>query len=131
LKSLNSSNMNHITRYIPILCLPFLASCSGMTQAERNRQKAEAQGSSLLEDARKALRAEDYSSARRHIMSLRHDIPLALDARRRAILVLDSIELAASRDSVQFAEGEEWERLSMKVQFYERKLKEDIKHYGE
>lgn len=119
------------TRFLPFFSILLLTACSGMTQAEKNRQEAEIQGAALLEDARKALRAENYSKARQHVMCLRHDVPLALDARRRAILVLDSIELAASRDSVRFAEGEEWERLTMKVQFYERKLQEDIKHYGE
>ena len=35
--------------------------------------------------------------------------------------------LTAARDSLQRAEGPEWERLHVKVQFYERKLMEDLK----
>lgn len=117
--------------YIPILLLPLLVSCSGTTQAERNRQKAEQEGAELLDRAREALQANDYDRARDCIMSLRHDLPLALDARRRGILLLDSIELAAASDSVRFVEGKCWERLNIKVQFYQRKLQEDIKSYGE
>lgn len=124
--------MRNYTHFIiPILLLPFVAACSGTTQAERNRQEAEREGGELLQQARRALRANDYSRARGFVETLRHDYPLAFDARRRGIVLLDSIELAGARDSIRFAEGEEWERLNMKVRFYERKLAEDIKAYGE
>ncbi len=114
-----------------LLMLPMCVACTGPTQAERNRADAEQKGAVLLDEARQALRAKQYDKARRTVMQLRSEAPLALDARRRAILLLDSIELAASRDSVRFVHGEEWERLTLKMQFYERKLQEDIKAYGE
>ncbi len=118
--------------YISLLFLPLLlAGCSNATQAERNRQEAEQDGATLLARARRSLKAGDYDKARRSIVRLRTDVPLALDARRRGILLLDSIELAAATDSVRFAEGESWERLNLKVQFYQRKLTEDIRAYGE
>jgi len=41
--------------------------------------------------------------------------------------LLDSIELAAARDSLDNAEGAERERLSLKYRFFERKLQEDLK----
>ena len=118
--------------YIPFLLLPLLVmGCTGISQAERNRQEAEEEGAELLDLARKALDEGNYDKARRCINNLRKDVPLALDARRRGILLLDSIELAAASDSVRFLDGESWERLNLKVQFYTRKLKEDIKSYGE
>lgn len=116
---------------LSLLLLTLLWSCSGKTKAEANQEEAEVRGAQLLDQARKALRAEDYEQARRLVMSLRTECPLALEARRRAILTLDSIELASSTDSVRYAEGEEWERLSMKQQFYQRKLREDIHSYGD
>ena len=39
--------------------------------------------------------------------------------------MLDSIEMLAAQDSMGSATGEEWKRLSIKAQFYERKLQED------
>lgn len=118
--------------YIPFLLLSLLVTgCTGISQAERNRQEAEEEGAELLDRARKALDEGNYDKARRCISNLRKDVPLALDARRRGILLLDSIELAAASDSVRFLDGESWERLNLKVQFYTRKLKEDIKSYGE
>ena len=118
--------------YIPFLLLPLLAAgCSDVTQAERNRQEAEREGAALLERARKALKGGNYEKARQYIVDIRSDYPLALDARRRGILLLDSIELAAAQDSVGFVKGECWERLNIKAQFYQRKLQEDTKSYGE
>ena len=39
----------------------------------------------------------------------------------------DSIEMLAAKDSMGSATGEEWKRLSVKAQFFERKLQEDKK----
>lgn len=81
----------------------------------------------MLGDARFALRHGHYAEARDSILSLRRQHPTALDARRQAILLLDSVEMLAARDSMKQAEGPEWERLDMKAKFYERKLEEDLK----
>jgi hypothetical protein len=58
---------------------------------------------------------------------MRRRYPTALQARAQGILLLDSIEMLAARDSMGSATGEEWKRLSVKAQFFERKLQEDIK----
>ena len=80
----------------------------------------------MLGDARFALRYQHYAEARDSIYALRKKYPTAIEARRQAILLLDSIELMGARDSLQHAEGAEWERLHVKSQFFERKLKEDL-----
>ena len=40
---------------------------------------------------------------------------------------LDSIEMNAAADSLKLVTGDEWKRLNVKKQFYERKLQEDLK----
>ena len=88
--------------------------------------KEEQQASRMLDDARFALRHGHFNEARDSILSMRHKHPTALEARRQAILLLDSVEMVAAKDSLQSAEGREWERLDMKVKFFERKLQEDM-----
>ena len=61
------------------------------------------------------------------MLSFRKKHPYAIQTRRQGILLLDSIEMMAAADSLTKAQGEEWERLSMKKKFFERKLQEDIK----
>ena len=93
---------------LPLLLLSLMA-CSG--------NKEEQKAMRMLGDARFALKHQHFAEARDSI----------LEARRQAILLLDSIEMAAAADSLKQAEGPEWERLNMKVKFYERKLQEDKK----
>ncbi|MCR5433158.1 MAG: hypothetical protein K6F20_02045 [Bacteroidaceae bacterium] len=102
------------------LALMGLAACS-------SGNKEEQLASRMLGDARFALRHGHYDEARDSILSMRRQHPTALQARRQAILLLDSIEMAAAADSLKQAEGPEWERLDMKVKFFERKLQEDAK----
>jgi len=92
---------------------------------------ANRKASSMLSDARFALKYGHYSEARDSILSLRQKYPTAIEVRRQAILLLDSIEMAAAADSMKNAEGEEWERLHVKQQFFERKLIEDKKKDAE
>ena len=101
---------------LPLLMLSLMA-CSG--------NKEEQKAMRMLGDARFALKHQHFDEARDSILSMRRQHPTALEARRQAILLLDSIEMAA--DSLKQAEGPEWERLNMKVKFYERKLQEDKK----
>lgn len=117
--------MKHLFYLLPLITL---AACTSKTEAQR--QQAERDGAAILDEARLSFRQSRYDEARQHIRRLRSDVPLALDARRQAIILLDSIELRAATDSVQYAEGEQWERLDMKQKFYQRKLSEDIKAYG-
>ena len=102
------------------LALMGLTACS-------SGNKEEQLASRMLGDARFALRHGHYDEARDSILSMRRLHPTALQARRQAILLLDSIEMAAAADSLKQAEGPEWERLDMKVKFFERKLQEDAK----
>lgn len=139
---------NLILVIITSLCV---TSC---TLFESDQQRQERLGAEKLVAARYALVAGNYNEARDSIMSLRKNTPLALDARKQAILLLDSIELLAARDSldalppsirqlhittpttddaIQIAKGnlplvDEYERLLVKVQFFERKLLEDQGH---
>lgn len=129
------------------------ASC---TLFESDQQRQQRIGAEILSSARQALMARNYDEARDSVMSLRKNTPLAFDARKQAILLLDSIELLAARDSldalppsvrqlhittpttqdaIDIAKGnlplvDEYERLLVKVQFYERKLLEDQGHHS-
>lgn len=121
-------------------------------RANDARSVDEREGARQLSQAREAFMRHQYDEARDSILSLRKNHPLAMDARRQAILLLDSVELFAARDSFdalnQLAQQQymecldnpdaplrldsatyvdEHERLDMKVQFFERKLVEDRK----
>lgn len=89
------------------------------------KNKAEAVGEQMLNDARARLNEKNYDAARDSILSLRKNYPTALKSRAAAILLLDSIEMIAAKDSAQYAEDEELERLQIKAQFFQRKLIED------
>lgn len=88
-------------------------------------EQENAAGMAVLNVARKHLAQKDYTSARDSIISLRKNHPHAIEARTLGLLTLDSIEMLAARDSLALATGEDIERLSIKAQFYERKLVKD------
>lgn len=96
---------------------------------------AEQEGMRLIGSSRFSLSVGDYESARDSIFALRRNFPTAIKARRQAILLLDSIELLSAADSVRMFDageindetGENRERLNIKMQFYERKLSEDLR----
>jgi len=102
-----------------LLAAVLLAACSQPTPEER--------AAKMLRDARYALHHHLWNEARDTIYSLRQNCPTAIEARRQAILLLDSIEMNAAADSLRLVTGEEWERLNVKKQFFERKLQEDLK----
>lgn len=136
-------------KLIPVIIAILFAAC-----AESDQQRQERIAAQTLSAARSALQSANYDQARDSIISLRRNTPLAFEARRQAILLLDSIELLAARDSldalppsvrqmhisspttqdaIDIAKGnlplvDEYERLLVKVQFYERKLHEDQGH---
>ena len=109
--------MKHL--FAPACLLLLLASCTGKTPDER--------AAIMLKEARYALHHHLWSEARDTIFSLRRNCPTAIEARRQAILLLDSIEMNAAADSLRLVTGQGWERLDVKRQFFERKLKEDLK----
>ncbi len=131
------------------LSLPLVALLVACSPSQREIDERE--GARVLADARKECKAKHYDAARDSIMSLRKNHPLAMGARKQGILLLDSIELFAATDSLddlnaraqrQYMECldnpnaplsldsatyvNEHERLEVKVQFFERKLKEDL-----
>ena len=104
---------------IPLLAAAMLTACTKTTPDER--------AAAMLKEARYALHHHLYNEARDTILSLRRNCPTAIEARRQAILLLDSIEMNAAADSLRLATGEEWKRLNVKKPFFERKLQEDKK----
>ncbi|MGM9621515.1 MAG: hypothetical protein ACI3X4_08700 [Bacteroidaceae bacterium] len=113
------------TYHSPSSLIAMAALMLGTTMLTSCDSGEEEKAQQMLQEARAALRHRQYSEARDSIFSLRQKHPTAIDARRQGILLLDSIELQAASDSLAKAEGEEWERLSVKKKFYERKLQED------
>ena len=91
------------------------------------KDSPEERAATLLKEARYALHHHLYNEARDTIYSLRRNCPTAIEARKQAILLLDSIEMNAAADSLKLVTGEEWERLNVKRLFFERKLQEDLK----
>ncbi len=110
---------NHIIIALSLAGALLVAACAEKTPEER--------AAAMLKEARYALHHHLYNEARDTIFSLRRNCPTAIEARRQAILLLDSIEMNAAADSLKLVSGEEWERLNVKRQFFERKLKEDLK----
>ena len=78
----------------------------------------EQQGRQMLREARQLYADGNYEASRDTILSLRRRFPTALDARRQAILLMDSIEL-------QLAQGD-----SLRTEFFRRKLEHDLKGLG-
>lgn len=85
----------------------------------------------MLSSARYLFHHGHFAEAKDSILALRQKYPTAIEVRKQAILLLDSIEMAAAADSMQYVQGEEWERLHIKQQFFERKLLEDKKKENE
>lgn len=111
--------MNTLHTYILALFSLMCISCA--------TESPEKEASAMLEKSRQHLLDERYDAARDSILSMRKKYPNALACRRQGILLLDSIEMIAARDSMGNATGEEWKRLNIKTQFFERKLQEDQK----
>ena len=93
--------------------------------ASCSTESPETKADNMLQKSREHLFDKRYDAARDSILSMRKKYPTALQSRAQGILLLDSIELLAAQDSLGNATGEEWKRLSIKVQFFERKLQED------
>ena len=106
-----------------IILIPIIAALLVACKKDSPEERAAA----MLRDARYALHHHLWNEARDTIYSLRRNCPTAIEARKQAILLLDSIEMNAAADSLRLVTGEEWERLNVKKQFFERKLQEDLK----
>lgn len=75
------------------------------------------QGAAMLTEARQLYAEGRYEACRDSIVSLRRRFPTALEARRQAILLMDSVEL-----QLALAEGD-----TLRTEFYRRKLEHDVK----
>ncbi len=99
-------------RIVPIICI---SAAAALAACGSKQQDPEVMGQQMLNEARTLLSQGNTDAARDTIMSLRQRYPLAVQARRQAILTLDSIELQAARN-----EGD-----SLKTEFYIRKIEFD------
>ncbi len=89
----------------------------GLVWACAKEPSPEEMGQQMLNQARSAYARGEYAAARDTILSLRKRFPTAIEARRQAIFLMDSVEY-------QLAEGD-----SIKAEFYRRKLEHDKHEY--
>ena len=101
------------TPYRHIIC-SLLASCC-FSSCKETPPGDDEQGYAMLEQARTLMKEGNNAAARDTILSLRKRFPRAIEARRQAILTLDSVELA---DATLLQD-------TLKLEFYRRKLQFD------
>ena len=104
--------------FVVLSCL--LHSCS-----DRNKSEEEV-GIDMLGIARQDLADGRYAEARDTILSLRTNHPMAIEARRGAILLMDSVELLSAQDSLSKGLGDS-EDMQLRVKFYQHKIEFDRK----
>lgn len=85
-----------------------------------HRMRDEQRANHYLEIARQEMSDSDFTAARATIEEMRDSCYLALDARERAILLLDSIELMAARADNKNPDRE------TRIKFYQKKLEYDL-----
>ncbi len=95
--------------------IPLLAALSLALVSCGHKTTDEEAGAAMLNQARQHLREGNSQAARDTILSLRKRYPRAAEARRAAILTLDSVELY---DAMQAQD-------SLKTEFFLRKIKAD------
>ncbi len=103
--------MKHVTPFY-ILAGVLALTLSG---CQKQKPSEEELGMEMLNQARQLLSQGDINAARDTIEQMRKHHPLAIEARRQAILTMDSIELQGA-----IQEGD-----SLKIQFYTKKIKFD------
>ena len=129
---------------VPLLSLVLLcAGCHEKTPKVSSRRLAdESAGQAALARARQQLATQHYDSARATIRTMRRAHPHALTAREDGILLMDSIDLAATRTAIDQLEktphspgvpdthsrrqgSTALPELYRRLRFYERKLQHD------
>lgn len=129
---------------VPLLSLVLLcAGCHEKTPKVSSRRLAdESAGQAALVRARQQLATQHYDSARATIRTMRRAHPHALTAREDGILLMDSIDLAATRTAIDQLEkaphspdisdahsrrqgSTALPELYRRLRFYERKLQHD------
>lgn len=86
----------------------------------KHRQKDELRANRYLQIARQEMNDSDFEAARATIDEMRDSCYLALDAREKAILLLDSIDLMAARADKTNPDRE------TRIKFYQKKLEYDL-----
>lgn len=86
----------------------------------QHRQKDEMRANRYLQIARQEMNDSDFEAARATIEEMRDSCYLALDAREKAILLLDSIDLMAARADKSDPDRE------TRIKFYQKKLEYDL-----
>ncbi len=113
-----------IKNYKKILALVLLPSFGGVVGSCTPSE--DEIGTEMVSQARELMHHQQYDAARDTILSLRQNHPTAIEARREAILLLDSIELLAAIDSLAAGPAaEDSARLVLKCEFYTRKINFD------
>lgn len=115
-------------RRFPVATYLFLVALSyAMLTSCSSRRDDNVPAFAIICQSRVLLAAGEYDAARDSVMEMRRRYPAAVRARYAGLLLLDSIELAAARDSLDAAPESDRERLSLKCRFFQRKLQEDLK----
>lgn len=132
------------TSYIIIMkrgIILFALFCGMLTACNAPEDKSEELGQAYLQKARVALRDKNFNSAKQFIKEMRDSVPLAIEARKSGILLMDSIELHIAQEELNvlnqqlLKQGEnapdsvrfKFEQTCQKIKFYIRKIAHDRK----
>ena len=96
------------------------------TDWSEKRQLMETRAQEMLSGARQALIRQDFEKAKNTIEAMRTQCNLALEARQQGILLMDSIYLQETVDSLILVPR--LEEFGEKIKFYRRKLEHDKQH---
>lgn len=77
-----------------VLTMAIVCACN------RKESDIEEEAARMLGMARKLMNAQDYSTAKDTVLSMRKRFPMAFNARTEGIIVMDSIELLEAEDSL-------------------------------
>lgn len=84
-----------------VVCVGF----SGCGGDGSGRADVESCACAVLSEARRCMLDGDYAAAEDSIKSMRECFPTAFDARRRGIVLLDSVRMLSARDTLVMLEG--------------------------
>ncbi len=138
MRYISTSALRHCSMAVCLLAASaILMSCHDKKNSYAiEREQIENKGRLYLDSARHALAQNDFDKSRMYIMTLRREVPRAINAREAGILLLDSIEIAATShelhhvDSLMQIEAtselqRQFDELCEKTKFYHRKLQHD------
>lgn len=91
-------------RMMPVL-FSTLMICGSCGLSGSKEESPEVQAGRMLDTARTYLGEKKYQDARSAIYAMRKKYPTAFEARARGIIVMDSVELQAARDSLMLMDS--------------------------